>query len=209
MRKPQRRCAAWVLLLTLGCLLPSVLRSSAIWAQAPQHPPGHEPSPRRPMRITMEELHRLGGVPPGWQFTLPEGDSQAGRDVFVMMQCYTCHTIAGEQFPPVPPSHRSPAPELTGIGSLHPPAYLAEAIVNPNAVVIDGPGYADADGFSIMPDYTEVLTLRQWLDLVAYLRSLRAPAADSPHGSGGHIRHPGPAPQQHTPSGHAPHPPAR
>lgn len=207
MPKRQRCRAAWTWLLILGCALPLVLRSSTIQAQSPQQPKEQEPSSQRPLRMTMDELHRHGGVPPGWLFTLPPGgDPVAGREVFVMAQCYTCHTIAGEQFPPVPPSHRSPAPELTGIGSLHPPAYLAEAIVNPNAVVIDGPGYADADGFSIMPDYTEVLTLRQWLDLVAYLQSLRGPAA---HGGGGHMQPPEPAPQQPTPSGHTPPPPAR
>ena len=30
-------------------------------------------------RITMEELHRSGGVPRGWQFTLPPGDPAKGR----------------------------------------------------------------------------------------------------------------------------------
>ena len=43
------------------------------------------------------------GVPPGWQFTLPS-DPVAGREVFVAMKCYTCHTIAGEEFPLVKPA---------------------------------------------------------------------------------------------------------
>ena len=151
------------------------------------------------MRITMEALHNNGGVPPGWQFTLPEGDPVAGREVFVAMQCYTCHTIAGEEFPPVKPAERVPAPELTGVGALHPAAYLAEAILNPSAVVVEGPGYADAEGFSNMPNFADVLTVRQWLDLVAYLQSRRGPG--EPH-------HP-PAHQQHKTDEHTQHPPTR
>ena len=115
------------------------------------------------------------------------------------MQCYVCHTISGEQFPPVKPTERAPAPELTGVGALHPASYLAEAILNPSAVVVEGPGYADADGFSNMPNYTDILTVRQWLDLVAYLQSLRAPAA----------HHPTPEHQQHKTDEHTQHPPTR
>ena len=41
-------------------------------------------------------------VPPGWVFTMPEGDAQAGHETFMRMQCYTCHTIdlASDSIPP-------------------------------------------------------------------------------------------------------------
>src|ERR1700756_4133791 len=49
-----------------------------------------------PRKITMEELHRSGGVPLGWKFALPGGDPAKGRQVFVDLECYKCHAIRGE-----------------------------------------------------------------------------------------------------------------
>ena len=60
-----------------------------------------------------------------------------------------------------------------GMGSHHPPAYFLEAILNPDAVLVDGPGYVSAQGHSAMPTYPD-LTVTQLEDLVAYLSSLTA-----------------------------------
>jgi mono/diheme cytochrome c family protein len=185
----------WFFLLMVGGALAG-LALLDLWAQTPQHAAGHQPTARQPIRMTMEELHRHGGVPPGWQLTLPEGDIKAGREAFVALQCYTCHTIAGEQFPPVKPEERAPAPDLAGHGALHPVAYIVEAILNPNAVVTDGPGFTDANGFSNMPSYLDLLTGRQLVDLVAYLQNLHPPAAMHHHGTDGHSHHPGASPHQ-------------
>jgi uncharacterized protein involved in high-affinity Fe2+ transport len=72
------------------------------------------------------------------------------------------------------------------MGSHHPAEYVAESIVNPNAVIVTGPGYTGADGLSIMPDYRHSLTVAELMDLVAYLTSLQGEhghAADmAPHG---------------------------
>ena len=119
-----------VLLLTVACTLGVLLSLSSIWAAAAQHAPCRQGA----VRITMEALHAAGGVPPGWQFTLPMGDPGAGREVFITLQCYTCHNVAGEHFPEHPP--RDVGPDLTGMGAHHPAAYFAESILNPNAVII-------------------------------------------------------------------------
>ena len=120
------------------------------------------------MRTTMEALHASGGVPPGWLFTPPAGDAARGRRVFGRLQCYACHAIAGESFPPP----TGAGPELTGMGEHHPAGYLAESILNPNAVIVEGPGYSGPDGRSTMPDYRDALSVADLIDLVAYLRSL-------------------------------------
>jgi hypothetical protein len=86
----------------------------------------------------MEELHRHGVVPPGWRFTVPPGDPQQGRDVFVRLECFTRHAVKGEPFPGAPKTTNDVGPELTGMGAHHPAAYLAESIVNPNAVIVTG-----------------------------------------------------------------------
>ena len=58
------------------------------------------------------------------------------------------------------------------MGGHHPAEYFAESIINPNAVVVTGPGHTGADGLSIMPDFRDSLTLAETIDLVAYIRSL-------------------------------------
>jgi uncharacterized protein involved in high-affinity Fe2+ transport len=131
-----------------------------------------------PVRIDMQELHRAGGVPPGWRFSWPDGDAKKGREVFAKLECYQCHEVKGESFPPVAqdPARRGPA--LSGMGDHHPAKYFAEAIVNPNAVIVTGPGHTGADGLSIMPDFRDSLTLAETIDLVAYIRSLTGGGQD-------------------------------
>ncbi len=136
------------------------------------------PAAPAPIRMTMDALHAAGGVPPGWRFTRPKGDAAAGRQVFVELKCYACHAVKGEQFPLPPGETATAGPELTGMGGRHPAEFLAESIVNPNAVLVDGPGFIGGDGRSIMPAYPD-MTLGQLINVVAYLTSLSAP--DAPH----------------------------
>ncbi len=129
-------------------------------------------------RFSMEELHRMGGVPAGWQLSPPPGDVNRGREAFVSFGCHRCHAIAGEAFPE---SRSGPGPELTGMGEHHPPAYFVEAILNPNGILIEGPDYLTAEGTSRMPSYPD-MSLAELADLVAYLSSLRGSEGTShPH----------------------------
>jgi hypothetical protein len=91
--------------------------------------------------------------------------------VFVRLQCFTCHAVPGEGYPA--PSR--PGPSLAGAGR-NPVGYLLESAVNPNARIVDGPGYTDDRGLSTMPDYREKLSVGDLIDLVAYLEGLRADA---------------------------------
>ncbi len=65
-----------------------------------------------------------------------------------------------------------------GMGSHHPAEYFAESIMNPNRVIVQGPGYTGPDGLSKMPDYNDVMTVRQLVDVVAYLKSLKGGMSD-------------------------------
>ena len=127
----------------------------------------HVEEPTGPVHTTMEAQHASGGVPRGWLFTPPAGDATRGRAAFARLQCYACHAVAGEGFP----APTGAGPELSGMGAHHPAGYLMESILNPNAVVVDGPGYTGPDGRSTMPDYRDTLTVTDLVDLVAYLRS--------------------------------------
>jgi putative copper export protein/mono/diheme cytochrome c family protein len=122
---------------------------------------------REPIRATIEQLHEAGGVPRGWTFRLPSGDARRGREVFARLECYRCHRVRGESYP----APSAAGPELTGIGGHHPAGYIAESILNPNAVIVEGPGYTGPDGRSTMPEYRNVLSVADLLDLVAYLEA--------------------------------------
>ena len=125
-----------------------------------------------PRKVTMEELHRQGGVPRGWKFALPAGDTAKGRQLFADLECYKCHAIQGAGFPPGGGDAKSVGPELTGMGGMHPAEYFAESILSPNAVILEGPGYSGPDGTSIMPGYADSLSVTQLVDLVAFLKGL-------------------------------------
>jgi L-cysteine S-thiosulfotransferase len=149
-------------------------------AAQPSPTPGAAAGARVPRRVTMEELHRAGGVPRGWKFGVPPGDPARGRQLFADLECYKCHAIKGEPFPAVGPEPTSTGPELTGMGTKHPAEYIAESILAPNHVIVEGPGYSGPDGLSTMPSFIDGLSLAQWLDLVAYLKSLTGDT-DAPH----------------------------
>ena len=140
-------------------------------------------SVKAPAPITMEELHRNGGVPRGWKFTLPAGDPKAGREVFGKLECNKCHEVRPD-FPRAQRGAGEAGPELTGMGGNHPAEYFAQSIVDPNAVIVAGAGHLGPDGRSIMPDYRDSLTFTELVDLVAYLKSLAHSAHQHHPGAG-------------------------
>ena len=103
----------------------------------------------------------------GWRFTMPKGDAVKGKSVFEKFECYYCHEVRGEGFPAPTES----APELSQMGPMHPVEFFAESILNPNAVVPRP--YRDAAGKSPMRDFTEQMTVRELIDVSAYIASLR------------------------------------
>ena len=163
---------------------------SAVATYATAQHTGHGAAPPVPAAakpagpVSMEELHRHGGVPRGWKFTLPAGDAKAGREVFARLECSKCHEVKPD-FPRGERGAGEVGPELTGMGSHHPAEYFAQSIVDPNAVIVAGEGFVGPDGRSVMPDYRDSVTFTELVDLVAYLKSL---------GGGAHAHHHGGAP---------------
>lgn len=158
-------CEALIAVAVLGC-------TAVLGESTPKRHAGHV-SPAAdvegaPFRVRMDELHASGGVPRGWALTLPPGNAARGREVFARLECFACHAVSGERFPP--PS--KPGPSLAGVGGHHPAGYLLESILNPNAVIVEAPGYTGPDGRSTMPDYRDSLSTSDLVDLVAYLKSL-------------------------------------
>lgn len=147
-------------------------------------PPAAGAPAKPPAPLSSDALHGMGGVPRGWKFTLPAGDPKAGRETFGKLECNKCHEIVPD-FPRGERGAGDVGPALTGMGAHHPAEYFAQSIVDPNAVILSGPGFVGPDGRSVMPDYRDAVTFTELVDLVAYLKSLggdghRHEAATSP-----------------------------
>ena len=162
----------------------AVIAAAAVATAAAAQHAGHGASPppasttatgKPAAPVSMEVLHRHGGVPRGWKFTLPGGDPKAGREVFARLECNKCHEVKPD-FPRGERGAGDVGPDLTGMGDRHPAEYFAQSIIDPNAVIVAGTGFVGADGRSVMPDYRDSLTFTELVDLVAYLKSLRGGA---------------------------------
>ena len=98
---------------------------------------------------------------------LPEGQPEAGREAFVALGCATCHAVAwdGELPAPVSPT---PGPEL-GVDPVQlGPGGVAASITAPAHKV--PARYRKDDGATPMPEYSQIMTIRQLADIVTYLR---------------------------------------
>jgi hypothetical protein len=126
-------------------------------------------------QVTPEQFH----LPPG-------GDPASGLTTFVNLGCTYCHQVEGREDLPAP----SVAPAVPVVLGRPAPsratdARLVTAIINPSHDIsqawrsgVTGPG-----GHSRMGNFHEVLTVRQLMDLVAFLREpTAAPAVGAPAG---------------------------
>ncbi|HXJ80805.1 MAG TPA: cytochrome c [Candidatus Methylomirabilis sp.] len=114
-------------------------------------------------------------LPRNWRFTLPAGTASVGERVFVKMECYSCHTVAGKRFGDPAQNSGGIGPDLTATHARLPREYLAES-VNFERYIAHGQykkGYVAADGTSRMGDYNDLLTIRELLDLVEFLKGIR------------------------------------
>ena len=113
-----------------------------------------------------------GGVHSPAGFRLPEtGDFGRGKQAFVDLECYGCHSIEGVELP----AARSDVPEIVKLGGmvreLKTDGYLVASIIHPSHRLAPYPlEKVSEEGESRMPDYAEKMTVRQLVDLVAFLQ---------------------------------------
>jgi hypothetical protein len=115
-------------------------------------------------------------VPEGWRFELPAGNAEAGERAFSKMQCYSCHKVPGKQFADPSQKPGDIGPDLTAAYAKLPREYLAESIINADRVHAHGTfklQYRSSDGTTRMGDYSESMSVRELLDIVAFLKALR------------------------------------
>lgn len=122
------------------------------------------------------------GMMPADGFFLPEGDPVAGREAFVTLKCMSCHWVANDT--------EFTGPVADKIGPLlgyrqagYSAGWLANSIVTPSHTIAGGSnGLTEEGKLSRMGDFSEIMTVRQLIDIVAYLKSKgeQKPAAASP-----------------------------
>ena len=111
------------------------------------------------------------------------GDARRGEQLYATLPCASCHDIehpapGGAVCPNLgniaieaarivrSPDYHGRAKDAAG--------YVRESIVDPNAYLVPGPSYRQADGTSVMPkDFGKTLTPAQLDDLVAFLLTRR------------------------------------
>ena len=111
------------------------------------------------------------------------GDAQRGAQLFARLPCASCHDIT-KPWPggDVCPNLGNIATEAARIVKLRDyrgkardaAGYIRESIVDPNAYIVPGPAYRQADGQSVMPKtFGQTLTPAQLEDLVVFLLTRR------------------------------------
>ncbi len=107
----------------------------------------------------------------GKGFRLPDGDSDKGKAAFVSLQCHTCHQVVGVDLPASPSKGQFNyflGGEVTKLRSY---GDLVTAIINPSHGLSPGFDKKKLEGakLSPMPEFNQVMTVAQMIDLVAFL----------------------------------------
>jgi hypothetical protein len=107
---------------------------------------------------------------------LPAGDVTAGRQAFMDLKCTACHTVPSEPDFPAPVS-ASPGPPIDAQLASRDVSYLLTAIMSPSHAISTNTSAgvrARLEGtLSPMGDFSHVMTVRQLIDLQAYVRSVK------------------------------------
>ncbi|MBI3312829.1 MAG: cytochrome c [Candidatus Omnitrophica bacterium] len=117
-------------------------------------------------------IDRDEGMAPADGFFLPEGDGVRGKKAFMDLKCTSCHWVQNELNLSAPVAEKS-GPILGTKQAAYAPGWIANSITSPSHTIgFDTDGQADESDLSRMGDFTETMTVRQMIDLVAYIKSL-------------------------------------
>ena len=113
---------------------------------------------------------------PAGGLVLPPGDPALGRLAFVKMQCNHCHMISGKLTEGIAlPVTATPAPLLDAEVVKKGQASLVTSILNPSHVVERKAIEGREGKLSPMGSYSHALTVRELIDLVAFLQATAEP----------------------------------
>ncbi len=109
-------------------------------------------------------------------FLLPEGNVEQGKAAFIELQCNACHAVDGVDLsPPVVIPSPSASVVLGGpVFEIRTDGYLVTSIIHPSHKLARGLNEEQITtntGESRMPGYSDIMTVRQLIDLVGFLQS--------------------------------------
>jgi hypothetical protein len=108
--------------------------------------------------------------------TLPAGDAKAGRQAFQDLRCTACHAVPSDAGMSAPVSG-NPGPPIDARVARQELSYLLASIVTPSHAIslrISDQVREQLKGvLSPMGDFSRVMTVRQLVDIHAYIRSFR------------------------------------
>ena len=115
--------------------------------------------------------NRDENMEPAEGFFLPGGNPAAGQKAFADLKCFTCHQVEKSAEFLGPASKKGPV--LGGKQADYPSGWIANSIVSPaHTLVPDSYAEVETDELPEMNDFTEKMTVRQMIDIVAYIKSL-------------------------------------
>jgi L-cysteine S-thiosulfotransferase len=106
-------------------------------------------------------------------FHLPEGNVEQGKVAFVALGCNSCHAVTGVDLPK--PMVQPAVPVVLGgeVPEKLSDAYIVTSMIDPSYQL--APAYPKdqitAGGQSRMPHYADKMTVRQLIDVTAFLQS--------------------------------------
>ena len=115
------------------------------------------------MNVYAEEKSRLVMT------VMPEGNVAAGRKAFIDLSCHSCHKVSSDpSLPAMQP--KGNGPDLSTAAGKTTEGYQTTSIISPSHIVAYE--YWKKEQKSPMPDLTRSMTVRQLIDLIAYLQSV-------------------------------------
>lgn len=111
------------------------------------------------------------GLEPAKYLFIPKGDVEQGKKAFVALKCTACHQTA-DHASATPPVAAKSGPTLGMTQAEYPAGWIANSIISPShTIAVDSDGQSEGGKLSRMPDFTDVMTVRQLIDIIAYIKS--------------------------------------
>ena len=111
------------------------------------------------------------GPKSGMGFRLPDGNAETGRELFVTLECNSCHTIVDLELPAA--AEPGPVNVMLGgpVANIKTYGQLVSSVINPSHRIGCPEEGVTRDGESLMPIYNGTMTVQQLIDLVAFLQA--------------------------------------
>jgi len=147
---------------TLLSILFLVLAAGFALAAAPAAPPASAPA-----KVATAADGTLTAT-----INFPAGNPEAGRLVFRTRKCFVCHQVAGPEGQGLKTRTSISAPLLDSRIAQKDPGEVITGIIAPSHKVSESIAKESGGKLSPMGDFTSTMTVRELIDLVAFLRSI-------------------------------------